>query len=177
MDFSAGISRPFGNVRCRLYRRGEIAALPKAVKHSVALVIWEQSQSHRVLAVRRPTAPGEELPGLWGLPAGSQLPGESLLETARRVGRAKLGLEVTGLTKLAEGQQRRERYDITMVLLRAERPEGWQPVLPSRANSPSDVTYYDDWQWAEASQLREAAEQGSLCCQLFLRLLKTASPP
>ena len=139
------------------------------VKQSVALVIWRKGQPTRLLVVRRPEAVDEELPGVWGLPAGSQRSGESLEETAFRVGSSKLGLKVNLGMKLAQGRQQRPGYELAMTLWEAE-AKGQRPSLSPVDLQEPGMTYYVVWQWAEPGFVREGAQRGSLCCQLLLYL-------
>ena len=60
-----------------------------------------------MLAVLRPDEPGEELPGVWGLPAVTLRTDESPEEGLGRLGREKLGIELPRLRRLAEGEQSR----------------------------------------------------------------------
>lgn len=118
-----------------------------------------------VLAVLRPDEPGEELPGVWGLPAVTLRAGESPEEGLRRLGREKLGAELTPLRPLAEGEQRRAGYTLRMTLYEAS--IAGEPHLPQRTPDASG-TLYDAIDWLPTPAFREAAGRGSLCCQLFL---------
>ena len=81
-----------------------------------------------VLAVLRPDEPGEELPGVWGLPAVTLRAGESPEKGLRRLGREKLGAELTPLRPLAEGEQQREGYTLRMSLYEASISREPRPV-------------------------------------------------
>ncbi len=124
-----------------------------------------------VLAVRRPDEPGEELPGVWGLPAVTLREGESPEDGVRRLGHEKLGVDLTPLALLAEGEQRRpsghagKGYTLHMTVYEASMTG--EPRLPPRAGD-STATLYEAIEWLEASALELAAEAGSLCCELFL---------
>ena len=124
-----------------------------------------------VLAVRRPDEPGEELPGVWGLPAVTLREGESPEDGVRRLGREKLGVDLTPLESLAEGEQRRTsghgRKDYTLHMTVYEASMTGEPRLPPRTGDTT-ATLYDAIEWLEASALQPAAEAGSLCCELFL---------
>lgn len=126
-----------------------------------------------VLAVLRPDEPGEELPGVWGLPAVTLRADESPKEGLRRLGREKLGIELTPLRPLAEGEQRRADYTLGMTLYEASISGEPRPVarpsghLPQRTPDASG-TLYEAIDWRPAPAFREAAERGSLCCRLFL---------
>src|SRR5262245_7369663 len=62
----------------------------------------------------------DELPGVWGLPAGSYRAGETLNDLVVRIGREKLGVVLKPIGKLAEGTQQRARYVLEMELWEAE---------------------------------------------------------
>lgn len=118
-----------------------------------------------VLGVKRPDEPGEELPGVWGLPAIRLLEGESPEDGVRRLGPAKLGIELTPLRQLAEGTQEREDYTLHMTVFEAS--PGDEPALPHR-QAGADMTLYEEADWLEPAAFTEAAERGSLCTRLFL---------
>ena len=126
-----------------------------------------------VLAVRRPDEPGEELPNIWGLPAVTLLKGETAEEGIRRLGAQKLGIELTPLRQLAEGKQQRDDYVLHMRVYEAS--PGGEPTLPRRT-ADSEVTLYEDAGWLPVEALSEAAERGSLCCNLFLEAVRTEGP-
>src|SRR5207249_6124219 len=89
--------------------------MSKPRKHSVAVVI---SKDDSILAIRRPDD-DDELPGIWGLPAGTCTGRETLetiAEVIRRIGAAKLGVILTPVRKMAEGAQDREKYRLEMEL-------------------------------------------------------------
>src|SRR3990170_521805 len=110
-----------------------------------------------VLAVRRPDEPGEELPGVWGLPATTLRDGESPEDGARRLGREKLGVELTPLRALAEGEQQREGYTLRMTVYEASL--SGEPRLPPRRADASG-TLYEAIDWLPVASFREAAEHG-----------------
>jgi len=136
-------------------------------KRSVALVIPHQADGSELLAVLRPPH-DEELPGVWGLPAGSVRVEETPEDAALRVGRQKLGGALRLKGPIAVGEQERTAYALTMTLFRAELVAG-EPTLPELTDQQEDVTYYAAWQWADAALLEEGALRGSLCCQLYLQ--------
>ena len=123
-----------------------------------------------VLAVRRPDEPGEELPGLWGLPATTLSEGEAPEQGLNRLGREKLGVVLKPVRELAEGDQQREGYTLHMTVYEASL-EG-EPRLPPRAAGASG-TLYDALDWLPEESFGAAAEAGSLCCRLLLE----ATPP
>ncbi len=115
-----------------------------------------------MLAVQRPDEPGEELPGVWGLPAATLREGESPEDGVRRLGRDKLGVELTPLRVLADGEQQRLDYTLHMTVY--ETSMSGEPT-PQRAPSG---TSYDAFDWLPAESFRNAAARGSLCCELFV---------
>jgi adenine-specific DNA-methyltransferase len=140
-------------------------------RHAVAAAIIRDDGL--VLAVRRPDEPGEELPGVWGLPATTLRTGESPEEALRRLGREKLGVELTPLRALAGGEQQRPGYTLRMTVYGASM-DG-EATLPTR--DPNAGTLYDAVDWLPAESFREAAEQGSLCCRLYLSTLTPNPSP
>jgi ADP-ribose pyrophosphatase YjhB (NUDIX family) len=119
-------------------------------KHSVAVLIRKGTQ---ILALRRPDD-DDELPGIWGLPAGTLRASETVEDLIRRIGRDKLGAELRGIQRIIGGHQHRMRYRLEMELWEAE-----------MANTPSR----GQWKWAELSLLEEGRSKGSFCCELALR--------
>ena len=132
-------------------------------KRAVAAAV--RREDGLVLAVRRPDEPGEELPGVWGLPAVTLREGESPEDGVRRLGREKRGVDLTPKYSLAEGEQRRDGYVLHMSVFAASMKG--QPRLPPRTGENA-ATLYEAIDWLEASALRPAAAAGSLCCKLFL---------
>lgn len=148
------------------------------IRHAVAAAV--RRDDGLVLAVRRPDEPGEELPGIWGLPATTLRDGESAEEGVRRLGREKLGVELTPLRALAEGEQqrpsghRRKDYMLRMTVYDASMA-GEPSALGGPPRAPGTPgTLYEAIDWLPAALFREAAERGSLCCRLFLAA--TSSP-
>ncbi len=135
-----------------------------ALRRAVAAVI--QRPDGLVLAVRRPDEPGEELPNIWGLPATTLADGEAPEDAVRRLGREKLGVELTPLRALAEGEQPRAGYTLHMTVY--EVSMSGVPQLPRRAPG-SASTLYDALDWLPPDAFADAASRGSLCCQLFLQ--------
>ena len=85
------------------------------VKHSVAVMIFN---GDKVLSVRRPDD-DDELPGVWGLPAGILRPSETINDLIGRIGRDKLGVDLTLVCKVASGRQMRRLYLLQMELWEA----------------------------------------------------------
>ena len=124
------------------------------VKRSVAVLIKNES---RILAVRRPDD-DDELPGVWGLPAGSYRDSETLADLVARIGRDKLGVSLIPVRKLAHGTQTRERYRLEMEL--------WEAEMEGEPQHPA-------WRWAQSETLQPGESQGSLCCRLALEILRS----
>jgi ADP-ribose pyrophosphatase YjhB (NUDIX family) len=118
-------------------------------KRSVAVLI---RNGDRILSTRR-ADDDDELPGVWGLPAGSYRGAESLRDLVARIGKDKLGVTLHPVQKIAQGKQQREGYLLDMELWEAEM---------------SGVPRHPAWQWATTEILEPGKVQGSLCCRLAL---------
>jgi hypothetical protein len=105
-----------------------------------------------VLAIRRPDN-DDELPGIWGLPAGTCRDQESIRDVIRRIGSGKLGVQLTPVRKIASGTQDRANYRLEMEL--------WEAAMEG---APT----YPEWRWASIELLRPGADSGSLCCELAI---------
>ena len=142
----------------------------KPVKLSIALAVSPpgalDSRDGLVVLVRRPEQ-DDEFPGMWGLPAASCLAGETPLQTAQRAGLQKLGAQVEVGAVLASGEQQRSEYTLEMILYRA-RLAGGEPRLGAHDGNPGGLTFYTHWRWGRPEELRESAENGSLCSRLLL---------
>jgi len=150
---------------------GSPAGEERGPKRSIALVIaapsgdGEPGARPRWLVVQRPFD-DEDLPGAWGLPAGSFAPGETGEELVRRIGRQKLGVELRPDRPLASGRAERTGYRLEMTLWAAAIETGTVEVpRPVRG-----ITQYRDWGWRPPAALRPGAARGSLCCRLGLAL-------
>ena len=145
---------------------------PSETRRAVAVAVLRDDGL--VLAVLRPDEPGEELPGVWGLPALTLRAGESPEAGMRRLGREKLGARLTPLDVLAESQERRESYTLHMTVYEASL--AGEPRLPPRKPSAAG-TLYEAIEWRPAASFREAAQAGSLCCRLLLNTLTPGPSP
>jgi ADP-ribose pyrophosphatase YjhB (NUDIX family) len=134
----------------------------KQTKHAIAFVVWNQDRD-KVLAVQRP-GNDEDLPDVWGLPAGSLREGETFEDCVVRSGREKLGVDVCIIQLLAEGESERTACILRMKEYEVEIVQG-EPSVPQPLEG---MTQYQRWQWAEPALLQEAAQKGSLCSRLFL---------
>ena len=143
---------------------------PKPVKHAVALVLSNRGDLNQILMVLRPDD-DDEFPGMWGLPAASLKPGETLEDAVRRIGTQKLGVDLNLGPQLGFGTQDRPGYILEMILLRAI-PERHSPGISVEKPTPNltnlGITVYSDWRWGHSKELEFGALSGSLCSQLLL---------
>jgi ADP-ribose pyrophosphatase YjhB (NUDIX family) len=121
----------------------------RPIKRSIAVLI---RNGDLILSVRRADN-DDELPGVWGLPAGSFRSSESLEDLVARIGQQKLGVVLTPLRKLTEGTQNRPAYQLEMEL--------WEVSMEGTPNHPA-------YRWGLIEVLRPGMMQGSLCCELAL---------
>ena len=119
-------------------------------KHSVAVMVVRGDE---ILAIRRPED-DDELPGVWGLPAGTIRGPETIENLIQRIGRDKLGVRLTPLQRVASGVADRLNYRLEMDL--------WEV---SMEGTPT----YPDWLWASVDLLRPGMASGSLCCKLAIQ--------
>ena len=153
--------------------------LARPVKRAAALVIRDPDAAtlDRWLLVRRPSD-DEELPGIWGLPAGSFAAGESVEDLVARIGRDKLGVDLLPGRRLEAGAAERAGHRLEMELWSASIEAG-SPRVPQPVPG---VTQYEEWRWSEPRDLETGARAGSLCCRLASRvagrppLSRTRSP-
>ena len=131
-------------------------------RRAVAVVV--RREDGRILAVRRPDGPGEELPGVWGLPATTVRSGETDDDAIARIGRDKLGVRLERGPVVGHGEQARDGYTLRMAVY--EGALAGEPRLPERG--ASEGTLYDAIDWLPAASFREAASRGSLCCAVLL---------
>lgn len=135
----------------------------RATKRSIALVIRHDRRPSMWLLVRRPPD-DEDLPGVWGLPAGSHAIGEDDEALVERIGRDKLGVELVPVGEVGAGLAPRPAYDLAMTLFEARIAKG-NPSVPQPVPG---VTQYDALDWREPEALEPGARAGSLCCRLGL---------
>jgi len=136
-------------------------------RHAVAAAV--RRADGLVLAVRRPDEPGEELPGVWGLPATTLAEGEPPEDGVRRLGREKLGVALSPLRALAEGEQQRAGYTLRMTVYEASMTGEPSVSGGSDRAAGASGTQYEALDWLPAQSFREVAQRGSLCCELFLQ--------
>src|ERR1700756_918405 len=102
------------------------------VKRSVAVAIFKGEQ---VLSVRR-ADDDDELPGVWGLPAGTLRAGETTEDLIKRIGRDKLGVQLRPIRQIDAGKQMRKQYLLEMEL--------WEAAIEGNAKP-----LHPQWKWAE----------------------------
>jgi len=134
----------------------------KPTKHSIAYAIYNKDRS-KVLAVLRPED-DDNLPNVWGLPAGTLKEGEDYEQAVICSGHDKLGIELKVIKLINEGGVERDKLVLHMKEYEAEIASG-QPSVPQPVDG---VTQYQQWKWAEPDLLKEAAQKGSLCSRLLL---------
>lgn len=125
--------------------------MSRPVKRSVAVLV---RSGGLILAVRRADN-DNELPGVWGLPAGSFIGSESVEDLISRIGRQKLGVSLMPIRKLAGGTQDRPSYRLQMEL--------WEVSMEGTPTHP-------EFRWTSEETLKPGREQGSLCCELALEI-------
>jgi ADP-ribose pyrophosphatase YjhB (NUDIX family) len=118
-------------------------------KHSIAVLI---RNGDRILTTRR-SGSDDELPGIWGLPAGTFRESETLEDLIQRIGEQKLGVRLAPVRKLCAGMQQRPMYTLKMEL--------WEVLMEGTPNHPQ-------WKWADLDALEPGRDAGSLCCELGL---------
>lgn len=134
----------------------------KSLKTAFAFVIYKDSSRKEILVVKRPE--DDELPGIWDLPATTMQEQESMEEAVVRGGREKLDVELKPVRLLNTGTQDRKEYFLILSNVEAEIVSG----SPDVKNAKTTSTKYTDWKWSSSEILKDGAEKGSLCCQLFL---------
>lgn len=134
----------------------------KQIKNSIAFVIYNKSKT-KFLAVKRP-ADDENLPNIWGLPAGSLKENEAFEEAVLRAGKEKLGVELKIIKEIGSGTLEREQYTLYLKDFEAEIVSG-KPKVPQPVK---EVTQYTALKWAVPKELVKAAQKGSLCSRIFL---------
>jgi len=145
---------------------GDGGPVARPSRSALALVIEGPGSAGgalRWLLVRRPDD-DPDLPGVWGLPAGSHADGETDEALVRRIGRDKLGVEAEDLGRLSEGRLDRPGYRLEM-RLHAVRIVAGEPRVPQ---SVPGITQYSACDWKPPAELRRGADRGSLCCRLAL---------
>lgn len=135
----------------------------RPVRRSISIAVTSPARPGDVLVVRRPLD-DPDLPGAWGLPAGSLRAGETWVDAVVRAGSEKLGVEVEVGRELRRSTLPRAAYTLEMALFEAAIVRG----TPSVGQPYPHVTQYIDWTWDAPAALAPAAEAGSLCSRLYL---------
>jgi len=138
-------------------------SLSKPVKYAVFYVIKNLEDENKFVAVKRPED-DEDLPGVWGLPAGSVKEDESFEEACIRLAKKKLGVDIKILKFIGRGNIDRKEY-----ILHGE--EFLVEIVAGNINVNQEEitgTKYADWKWALSEDLKEASSKGSLCSSIYL---------
>jgi 8-oxo-dGTP diphosphatase len=134
----------------------------KITKNSVAFVIYSIDRKN-ILAVQRP-ANDENLPNVWGLPAGSLKENEPFEDAVLRAGIEKLGVKLRIEKEIGEDTIERSDYTLFMKEFETSIIEG-QPKVPQPV---AGITQYQNWKWALPQDLSDGAKKGSLCSRIYL---------
>ena len=134
----------------------------KAIKSAVAFVIYNKDKT-KILTVQRPEN-DEDLPNVWGLPAGSLKDKESFEEAVLRSGKEKLGVKLKIIKLINEGKLERDKIVLHMKEYEVAIEEG-KPNVPQKV---SGITQYQKLNWSSPEKLKDAAQEGSLCSRLYL---------
>ena len=135
------------------------------IKHAVSYVIYNKKRT-KIMIVQRPYE-DENLPGIWGLPAGNVREKEAFNEAVIRSGREKLGVKLKPVKFIGRGDIKREDYVLHMEEYEVQITSG-EPKVPQPIRG---ITQYTKWHWGVSSDLRESASKGSLCSQIYLMSL------
>ena len=134
----------------------------KEIRYAVAYVIYNKDRS-KFLIVQRPSD-DENLPNVWGLPAGSVKDKETFEESVIRSGREKLGVVLKPIRFIGRSNLDRGDYILHLEEYEVEVLKG-DPKVPQPIKG---VTQYQSWRWGVSSELKDAAGKGSLCSQIYL---------
>ena len=140
------------------------------VKHSVFFVIKNPLEKDQFLLVKRPKD-DEDLPEVWGLPAGSVKATETFEEAAIRQAKNKLNVEVKIKGFIGRGTMERKDYTLHGEEFLCSLVQG-NPEI----NKEVEGTIYEEWKWGSLGDLFEAAEKGSLCSNILLKNILGSSP-
>ncbi len=136
----------------------------KEVKYAIFYVIKNKDDKSKILIVKRPDD-DSDLPGVWGLPAGSVKEKESYEEALIRAGKNKLGVELKVRRFIGRGNIDRGNYILHGEEYEAEIISGVVKVPQENGEG----TQYQDWKWGTYEDLKEAASKHSLCSNLYLK--------
>lgn len=137
--------------------------LSKPVNYAIFYIIKHAIEKGKFVIVQRPRD-DENLPDLWGIPAGSVMPNESFEDSVIRQAKNKLGVDVKIVEFIGRGNIDRGEYILHGEEYLVEIIEGDLSV-----NRPEvQGTKYQDWKWGTAEDIKETAQKGSLCCNIYL---------
>ncbi len=119
------------------------------------------------LIVKRPEDEQGPLAGVWGFPAITLREGETEVEAAHRVGRVKLGVELSIGEKIGDKTTDRGEYTLHLSDYSAGLVGDQVPSVPQ---PDTTMTQYVEFKYtSDPSLLFPAAQKGSLCSQVYLR--------
>ena len=116
------------------------------------------------MIIKRPSD-DEDLPNVWGLPAGSVKLNETYEEAIVRAGKNKLCVELKVGKLIGRGNLDRGNYILHGEEYEAEIISG----VPKVPQENTEGTQYQDWKYGTYEDLKEAASKHSLCCNLYLK--------
>lgn len=134
----------------------------KPIKYTISYVIYNEDRS-KILIVQRPSN-DENLPNTWGLPAGTVKDNETFEEAVIRSGKQKLDVELTIVKFVGRGNIERDDYILHMEEYEVKILSG-EPKVPQPIKG---ITQYQSWRWGVSSDIKDAANKGSLCSQIYL---------
>lgn len=135
----------------------------KPLRYAISYVIYNQYRSMFLIVQRPPD--DQELPLLWGLPAGSVKDDEPFEKAIIRSGKEKLGVDLKPVKFIGRGSIERDDYILHMEQYEAE-------IVCGELKVPQPIkgiTQYRQWKWGTVADLKEAADRGSLCCRIFIK--------
>lgn len=135
----------------------------KPLRKSASIVI-ENSEGEPLIVKR--AGDDESFPGVWSLPATTRREGESPEDTAKRCAKDKLGIDIEVVKKIGEDTKDRGGYISHQVEFETRILKG-EPVL--RMSDPNVSQYTEVKYCDDISILAQAAREGSLCSQIYLR--------
>lgn len=128
----------------------------KEIKDAVSVIIKNEN-GETLFALRNKSE--KSFPLVWSLPSHFVKTGESVDETVRRIGKNKLGVELTTVRLVNEGKAERDDFIIFMHDYEAK-------VISGRPHITTEDPYEEiKWQDAE-SQLASMTVMGD-CCRLY----------
>ena len=134
-----------------------------ALKFSIAVALVNPKNRKEILVVKRPID-DDKLPNVWGLPAISLMKNELPEAAVRRLGREKLDVEIEPMETIGIKYADKGEYQLILLEIKCKllfgKPDVWR--------AETKATKYVDQRWTEDySILKEAADMGSLCSQIF----------